>query len=141
MSVEAQFYSILSSIFGSELYPVAHPDPDGTDSEVAELFAVFFKVGGTVYSSLEGDADLRRPRIQLSIYGINYDNVVSKEQAVITAMKNANIAASAASALGNDPLASAGCLVNKIVGVAIDGYEKDTKRFSKTLEYYCWYEN
>ena len=141
MSIESVFYSILSPVFETELYPVVHPDPDGTNSEVAELYAVFFKVGGQTFGTLEGDADIRRPRMQISIYGVNFDDVVAKEEAVIAAMKTANTVASAAVEAGDDPLTETGSLPNRIIGVSIDGYEKDTKRFVKTLEYYVWSNN
>ena len=138
MSIESKLYAILSSTFGTELYPVVHPDPDGTSSEVAELYAIFVKAGGRTFPTMEGDSNLRRPRMQISIYGINFDNVVAKEAAVIAAMAAANAVASAAIALGNDPLTATGSLPNIAVGVPVDGYESDTKRFVKHLEFYVW---
>ena len=138
MSIEEKLYSILSPVFGTEIYPVIHPDPEGTETDVAELYAITHKVGGQVYNTLKGTAALRRPRMQISIYGINFDNVVVKEQAVIAAMDAANDVASQAIDDRNDPLTVEGSLPNTEVGVPIDDYEKDTKRFVKILEYYCW---
>ena len=130
------FYSILQPVFGDELYRIVHPDPDGR--EVATLYAVFSKVGGSVFGDLEGDGNLRRPRMQLSIYGIDSDEVDVKEALVIAAMEAANLAANEAVAARIDPLTATGALPNRAMGDSIEGYEKDTKRFVKHMEYYCW---
>jgi len=138
MSIETILYSILSPVFGVELYPVRHPDPEGVDTDVAKLYAVFSKIGGRIFSTLEGDDSLRRPRMQISIYGIDFDAVSAKEYAVNAAMDTANVVASQAVDDGNDPLSVVGSLPSIAVGVPIDGYESDTKRFVKHMEFYCW---
>jgi hypothetical protein len=138
MSIESTLYSILQPIFVDELYPVVHPDPDGLESEVAALYAVYLKVGGAVFSNLKQDGNLTRPRIQISIYGIDFDEVGAKEAAVVSAMTAANLAASVAIKSRLDPLTVVGALPNSAIGVPIDGYEKDTKRYVKHLEFYCW---
>ena len=138
MSIETTLYSILSPVFGTELYPVRHPDPEGVDTDVAKLYAVFTKVGGRTFSTLEGDDSLRRPRMQISIYGIDFDTVLAKEAAVNAAMDAANVVASQAVDAGEDPLSKTGSLPNTAQGVPVDGYESDTKRFAKHMEFYCW---
>ena len=131
----SNFYNIVQPVFGNELYHVVHPDADGSDTA---LYAVFLKVGGTVFGDLEGDSDLRRSRIQLSIYGVDSDEDDSKEISVISAMHAANLAANEAVAARLDPLTVSGALPNKAIGDSVEGYEKDTKRFVKHMEYYCW---
>lgn len=138
MSVESKLYSILSSTFSNELYPVVHPDPDGTETEVAQLYAIFAKVGGAAFNTLNGTGDLERPRIQISIYGINFDDVITKEAAVKVAMKIANTVSSQAIDAGNDPFETTGALPNIQVSVPSHGYESDTKRFYSHLEFYVW---
>ena len=138
MSMESKIYELLQPIFGDEVYPVIHPDPDGDQTEVATLYAIYSVVGGSTFGRLEGDSDLSRPRVQISIYGINFDNVVAKATSVIAAMRTANDVGNAAVDNGDDALIEVGSLPNNILGVPIDGYERDTKRFVKHLEYYVW---
>ena len=138
MSMESVLHGLLEPVFGTEIYPVVHPDPDGTQTEVATLYAIYTVVGGSTFGRLEGDSDLTRPRVQISIYGINFDNTLAKASAVRVAMQAANAVASTAIDNGDDPLTEVGSLPNTILGVPMDGYEKDTKRFVKHLEYYVW---
>ena len=138
MSMESVLHGLLEAVFGTEIYPVVHPDPDGNQTEVATLYAIYTVVGGSTFGRLEGDSDLTRPRVQISIYGINFDNTLAKSSAVRVAMQAANAVASTAIDNGDDPLMEVGSLPNSILGVPIDGYEKDTKRFVKHLEYYVW---
>lgn len=138
MSMESVLHGLLEPVFGNEIYPVVHPDPDGDQTEVATLYAIYTVVGGSTFGRLEGDSDLARPRVQISIYGINFDNTLAKASAVRVVMQAANEAANAAIANGDDPLTEVGSLPNIILGVPMDGYEKDTKRFVKRLEYYVW---
>jgi hypothetical protein len=136
MSVSTKLYAILQSIFNGELYPVVHPDPDGT--EVADLYAIFLKVGGQSFNNIKNTDSLQRPRMQISIYGIDFDVVEAKELAVVAAMQTANIAANTAVKNKTNPLTTTGALPNSLIGTPVDGFEKDTKRFVKHLDYYCW---
>ena len=138
MSVEVKLQGILDDVFGTEVYPVQHPDPDGKESDVAELYAITATVGGSSTSGLEGDAELRKFRMSVSIYGIDFANVLAKSQATLAAMDTANIVGSQAVDNGNDPLTVEGSLPNNIIGVPIDNYENQTKRFVKILEFYIW---
>ena len=138
MSMESKIHDLLEPVFGEEIYPVIHPDSEGSHTDVAALYAIYSVVGGSSFGRLEGDSDLTRPRIQISIYGINFDNVVAKTNSVISTMRVANEVGSVAVVNGDDPLTEAGSLANNILGVPIDGYERDTKRFVKHLEYYVW---
>lgn len=136
MSIESVLTTILSSTFDDEFYHVVHPDPEASD--VATLYAVFLKVGGQTFNKLEGTDDLTKPRMQVSIYGIDSDEVLIKEAAVIAAMKTANGLANTAIQTQVDPFSVTGALPNTMIGVPVDDYEKDTKRFVKHLEFYCW---
>lgn len=136
MSISTKLYSILQTVFGNEIYPVIHPDYDGT--EISDLFAIYSSVGGQSFNSLQSTDTLQRPRMQISIYGINFDEVVLKEAATISAMNTANTVAITAIKNKQNPLTVTGALPNVLVGSPIDGYEKDTKRFVKHLEFYCW---
>lgn len=136
MSISTKLYSILQPVFGNEIYPVVHPDPDGND--VSDLYAIYSTVGGQSFNSLQNTDSLQRPRMQVSIYGINFDDVNTKEVATVLAMNAANIVANAAIKNKQNPLTVTGALPNVLIGLPIDGYEKDTKRFVKHLEFYCW---
>lgn len=131
-------YTILQPIFGNELYPVVHPDPDGLESSVADLYAIYLQVGGNLFLTLKNTDDLERQRIQVSIYGIDFNIVKSKSYAVKAAMKTANAVASQAVANRLDPLSVTGSLPNSMIHPGIDDYEANTKRFVKHLEFYCW---
>ena len=131
-------YSILQPTFGTELYPICHPDPDGLQSSVASLYAIYTQVGGSVFSTLKNTDDLTRQRMQVSIYGLDYNIVKTKSLAVIAAMKTANANASQAVANRTDPLTVTGSLPNSMLHPGIDDYEANTKRFVKHLEFYCW---
>ena len=138
MSIESVLHSIIQPVFGDEVYPVVHPDPDGTEAEVAALYAIYFKVGGQTFSSLDGTGTLSRVRFQISIYGIDFNEVGAKEISLKAAMKTANDIADEAIDERKDPLTTPGALSNILMSVPSDGYEKDTKRYVKRLEYYCW---
>lgn len=131
-------YTILQPIFGDELYPLVHPDPNGEINSVANLYAIYAQVGGTAFNTLKNTDYLTRQRIQVSIYGTSYNDVRLKSSYVKNAMKAANAAASAAVASRIDPLTATGSLPNSAIGDGIDDYESNTKRFVKHLEYYCW---
>lgn len=138
MNLSSKLHSTLQSIFAGELYPVVHPDPDGTMGEVAGTYAIFTIVGGASFNKLDGDSDMNRPRVQVSIYSINYDDLKVKESAVASAMQASNALANVA--IGNkiDPLTLDTCIVNVSVSVPTEGYESDTKRFYSHSDYYCW---
>ena len=136
MTIETQIYSILTSVFDGEIYPVVHPDPDG--SEVADLFAIYLIVGGSIFQTIKKDSNLRRPRVQISIYGIDYDVVSLYSVNVISKMNESNLTSIESIKNNIDPLTISACLPNTLIGEPIDGYEKDTKRYVKHLEFYCW---
>lgn len=138
MSISTKLETVLESIFPGEFYPVVHPDPTGLMGSVAGTFAVYTIVGGASYNALDGDSDLSRPRIQVSIYSIDYTNLKSKEAAVAAAMKASNDLANEATAVNIDPLTLDTCIVNVSVGVPTGGYEPNTKRFYVHMEFYVW---
>lgn len=134
MRVEELLYSVLQPVFGDELYPVRHPDPDGLSDSVSTLFAIYTKIGGQSFNTMAGDTGLSRVRIQISIYAIDYTQLKQKETEVNTAMQAAN--ESADSLL--DPYNTLGVLKNVSTDVPNDGYEEDTKRFCTHMDFYCW---
>lgn len=138
MSISDKIYSAVQSVFNGEFYPVVHPDPDGTETEVAATYGIYTIVGGASFNKLDGDADISRPRIQISTYSIDYADLKAKESAVLAAMKSANDAANTAIALGQDPLSLSNCIPNVSVAVPVGGYEANTKRFYSHADFYCW---
>ena len=138
MTIEEKLTTILRPVFGDELYPVVHPDPDGKMSSVSELYAVYTKIGGGNFNTLEGQADLSRPRVQVSIYSTDYAELKTKEAALFTAMKNANVLANQCIDSGTDATTVANALPNVPVSVSIEGFEEDTKRYFSHSDFYGW---
>lgn len=134
MRVEELLYSVLQPVFGDELYPVRHPDPDGLSDSVSTLFAIYTKIGGQSFNTMTGDTGLSRIRIQISIYSIDYTQLKQKETEVNTAMQVANELAD----VSIDPYNTLGVLKNVSSTVPIDGYEADSKRFCTHMDFYCW---
>ena len=91
MTYKESLYYILAPVFNNEIYPVVHPDPDGLISSVSALYAIYNVVGGTSFNTLEGSVKISRPRIQISIYGLNASEVATKQLAVDNAMQAANV--------------------------------------------------
>lgn len=138
MTIEETLSIILTPVFGDEIYPVVHPDPDGLESSVSDVYAVYTKIGGRRFNSLSGNSDLSRPRVQISIYSISYDELKTKEKDVEDAMKAANTLSNQAIANAQDPFEIEGALPNVSATVPTDGEEEETKRYFTHLEFYCW---
>lgn len=138
MTYKESLYYILAPVFNNEIYPVVHPDPDGLISSVSSLYAVYNVVGGSSFNTLEGTINISRPRIQISIYGLNADEVAAKQLAVDTAMQAANVLYNQCVDTRTDFTTVNGALPNISSGVPPDGYEADTKRFYVHLDYYVW---
>jgi len=138
VTVEEKIAAILTPVFGDELYPVVHPDPDGLENSVSNLYAVYTKIGGRRFGSLEGDGSLRRTRVQVSIYSTSYGELKAKESEIEAAMLAANVLAGQTIDAGNDPLEVLLALPNVAVAEPTDDYEPDTKRFALHSEWYCW---
>ena len=141
MSLSKSLNSILGPIFDEEFYPVVHPDPEGKAADVVITYGIYNIVGGATFVTLEGVDDLVRPRVQISIYAIDYDDLKAKEVLVAEAMKTANTITVTAIENREDPFAAEGGLVNVLISVPTDGFEKDTKRFYSHSEFYCWIRN
>lgn len=139
MSIESVLHGILAPVFGAEVYPVVHPDPDGSLGEVSDIYAIFIKVGGAIFPILDGESGLSRPRLQISVYSsMDFDALLVKEGAVIAAMTAANLLVSQAIDARVDPFTVSGALANSAIGEPTHGYERETKRYVSHLEYYCW---
>jgi len=140
-TVEEQIAAILSPVFGGELYPVVHPDPDGTMGSVANLYAVYTKIGGVSFNRLTGDDPMSRPRIQVSIYSIDYGSLKASEAAMNVAMQAANQVASDAVDAQQDCFEILGALANVSSSVGTDGFENDTRRYFVHTDFYAWARN
>lgn len=141
MTFKESLYYILAPVFSNELYPVVHPDPDGLISSVSSLYAIYSVVGGNSINTLEGSTDISRPRVQISIYGLNADEVSAKQKAVDTAMQAANVLYNQCVDNKTDFTTVNGALPNVSGGVPPDGHEADTKRFFVHMDYYVWSVN
>ena len=135
MTAKESLYSIIAPIFNGEFHPNKHPDADGA---IDIDYAVYSSVGGELFKTLKGKANLQRPRFQVSVYALNYDSLCEKVKFVEAAMSIANDAANAAIDLGQDPYDTIGAQLNQQVSMAVDGYEADTKRHYAHLDFYCW---
>lgn len=132
MTLQTRIAAILDEpVFDGELYYIQHPAPDG--SEVAQTYGVFSIVGGPSYQTLEGDTDLSRPRVQISVYAVDSTVLVQKVAAVNTAMK---MACDRCDMVNPDTDATA--LYNYSSSVPVDGFEQDTRRFYSHMDFYCW---
>lgn len=138
ISPEEKVGNILATIFGNEVYPVVHPDPDGLTESVTTTFAIYSKVGGYSFNKLDGDAGMSRVRMQVSVYAPTYGELKDKEQAVNDAMEAANTVASQAVDSGLDPFEIDNAFSNISATVPTDGYDYDTKRFYLHMEYYTF---
>lgn len=138
ITAEEQIAAILDPVFNGELYPVVHPDPDGTTGSVAQTYAIYAKIGGAVFTKLDGVACLSRVRMQVSIYSTSYADLKTKETAVNTAMEAANQLASTTIDAHNDPFDVLGALANVSSSVPADGFEDDTRRYFIHATFYCW---
>lgn len=136
--LEDQLYTILSPTFGTEIYPVVHPDPDGELGSVSDIYAVYSVIGGSKNTTLETTVELTRVRVQISIYGTDYTEFKTKQRAVEAAMIAANLVASNLAALNQEPFEVAGALANVEISQPSEGFESDTKRFFTHTEFYCW---
>lgn len=135
MTAKESLYAIVSPIFSGKFYQSIHPDADGA---VTEDYAVYSQVGGAINNHLQGQSSLRRPRFQISVFSLDGDRRDELVGFVEAAMSLANDAANAAIDLAQDPYNTVGALLNQQVGMAIDGYEHDTKRHYAHLDFYCW---
>ena len=138
---ENQLSTILSPIFGSEFYPIAHPDVNGDSDDVTNMFAIYTIVGGQSLNQLDGDNPISRTRVQVSIYSIDYTELKTAQRAVATAMILANQLASHCVDVGLDQFSTEGALSNVSVTVPQEGREDDTRRFYTHCEFYAWTQN
>jgi len=135
---DESLYAILEPVFGTELYPIHHPDPDGLRGSVSDLFATYTQIGGQMFDVLRGEGGIDRVRYQISIFGIDYEQVKQKETAARAALSAANDAANALIDSGEDVYNTPGCQINISGSVPLYGYENDTKRYSCFMDYYLW---
>ena len=120
MLAEQGIYAALSTVPGCKFYPVQLPDADGT---IPPVFGIYSKIGGQSFNSLDGDLNVSRARMQVSIYATTYNTLKTIEQAVNTAMQTAN---------------QAKLLVNVSSTVPTDGFEPETRRFYVHMDFYVW---
>jgi hypothetical protein len=136
--LENQLNTVLTSVFGNEIYPISHPDIIGDVDSVTNMFAVWSIVGGQSFNKLDGDSDMSRPRVQVSIYSNDYTEMKAAQRSTDVAMQAANLLASQSVDAHTDSFEVVGAISNVSVGVAQEGREDDTRRFFCHNEYYCW---
>ncbi|QXE85972.1 hypothetical protein KP003_16655 [Geomonas nitrogeniifigens] len=126
MSLQSILADILDqSVFAGELYYIQAPDAANAD-DVVKTFGVFTIVGGASFQILEGDTDVSQPRVQVSIYSVDAQDLIAKVAAVNSAMKAAS---------------DAGTLKNYSASVPVDGFEQETRRYYSHMDFYCWQED
>lgn len=135
MEVTTSINSLLSGIFSGEFYPSQHPD---VDNENVGDFGIYKVIGGSTFNTLNGSGGIAQVRIQVSVYSLTFDRMKELLRFVESAMSIANDAASAATALGQDPYNTVGAQLNRNVAYPITGYEPDTKRHFGHIDYYLW---
>jgi hypothetical protein len=138
--LENQINTILTPIFGNEIYPIAHPDIIGDADSVTNMFGIWSIVGGKSINKLEGDDPISRVRVQISIYSEpeNYNQLKELQRAVSDAMLAANTLASQCVDTQIDQFEVEGALSNVSNSVPNEGREEDTRRFYSQVDYYCW---
>ena len=141
LTVEEQLSTVLTPVFGTELYPIVHPDPDGTASTVANLYAVFTKIGGQSVNKLSGDDPVSRARMQISAFSIDYGSLNAAEQSMNAAMLAANVVANTAISNQQNVFSIAGALANISSSVPTYGFEDETRRYYFHADYYIWTSN
>ena len=136
--LENQLNTVLSPIFGNEIYPIAHPDIVGDADSVTNMFGIWSIVGGQSFNQLEGDNPISRVRVQISIYSLDYTELKSTQKAVSDAMIAANLLASQCVDAGTDGFEVEGAISNVSTAVAVEGREDDTRRYFSHQDFYCW---
>jgi len=136
--LENQINTILTPVFGDEIYPIVHPDPDGLTSSVSNMYGAWTIVGGQTYSGLAGSDSLSRVRVQVSVYSIDYTEFKATTNSVIDAMNTANELANQNIEASVDHYNVAGALSNVIIAPPQEGFEEDTRRFFSHSEFYVW---
>lgn len=138
MIIEEKMAAILSPVFNGDIFPVKLKEPDITRIGASGTYAIFLKVGGEDFSGIAGDLGISRPRIQISIYTIEYGELKRLEKAVNDVMKAANDIYNAAIGTCLDPSEVEGALPNVSVSIPIDADEPETDRYGIHMDFYCW---
>ena len=135
---KTQLNAILTPTFGDEVYPIKHPEINGDADSVTNMFCIWTIAGGQSFNKLDGDSNMSRPRIQISIYSNDYTELDDAQKAVAAAMLAANQIAKDCVDTQTDSFNVAGALSNVSMTVPIEGQEVDTKRYYTHMTYYCW---
>jgi hypothetical protein len=136
MTLQQHIDAILSPGFSGEFYYIRHPDPDGSAGEVAATYGVWSIVGGESFYGMAGDANVSRPRIQVSIFTTDNAALVAMVDTVKAAMVAANDLT-----VTSDPDSVELALYNTTAAVQVDGYEEETGRYYSYLDFYVWDTN
>lgn len=135
---KTQLNTILNPIFSGEVYPLMHPEINGDADSVTNMFCIWTIVGGQSFNKLEGDINMSRARVQISIYSTDYTELDDAQKAVSDALLAANQLASNCVDTQIDSFEVEGALSNVAASVPIEGKELDTRRFYTHMTYYCW---
>lgn len=134
ITIQEHIDAILSSyVFGGEFHYIQRPGSTGSAASVATLFGTWFIVGGSEFSTLEGDVNINEIRIQIDVYATDSADMVTAKNNVIAAMRAAN---ALTDTQDQDTVALA--LYNRPAMVAQDGYDAETGRYYSQLDYYAW---
>lgn len=137
MIIEEKLTTALASV-PCEFFPGKPTAADLERIGVGGTFGTYNKVGGQGFSTIDGDADISRPRMQISIFSVKYGELLTIEKAVKDAMKAANQLYLDAVGTGVDPLEVAGALPNTSAAESVGGYEDDTTYHYRHMDYSCW---
>lgn len=133
MTLQQHIGAILGPVFGGEIHYILNPSVNGGAESVAATYGVWFIVGGETFQTLQGDIDVSRPRIQISVFAVDSATLATTVAAVKAAMLTANALTDT-----QDPDTNELALHNNSASVPVDGYEEDTGRYYSFLDYYCW---
>lgn len=129
MNIQQHIDAILNTPLSGEIDYILRPE----SKPIVATFGVFTIVGGETFQTLEGDIDLARPRVQISIYAVDNSALVTVVAAVKAAMLAANVLTETESPDTNEL-----ALYNTTASVPVDGYEPETGMYYSHLDYYCW---
>lgn len=138
MIVEERLTTVLLNVGGCEFFPGKPTATDLARIGTNGTFGTYSKVGGQGFSNLEESIDLSQPRMQISIFSINFGELLTIEKAVADAMKAANRLYCDAVGTEVNPFDVAGALSNSKAAESVDGYEDDTTYHYRHMDYYCW---
>lgn len=134
MTLQQKIDAILCDpVFSGRLWYIKRPQSEGP---ATDQYGIWLIVGGESYQNLQGDIDIAKARVQISVYtpeSVGSAAHVATVAAVNSAMKAAAVLCDTADA-NTEPLA----LYNFSASVPVDGFEDDAALFYSHLDFYAW---